>query len=192
MVTWNISTDADLANSAWGDIVDIVLDPREEVESAKGTNVCLKYPPAMILFKPTNKCTIKFPGLAEGLIPLFLTESSFSIEMSSGSKISITRRQLALTASYLFTDYRAQGQTIEYVLIDLGRVPSGSLSPFNAYVSLLRSCGCNTIRLLRNFNDKLFTTHPLNELRAEDERLERLDHMTTEKYEAGYHNSWNI
>lgn len=192
MVTWNISTDADLANGARGEIVDIVLDPREDPSTTREAKVSLKYPPAMILFKPVNKVVIKFPGLSEGLIPLFPTESTFTIELPSGSKTTITRRQLALTASYSFTDYRAQGQTIEYVVVDLGKVPSGSLSPFNAYVALSRSRGRETIRLLRDFDDKLFTTHPSNELRAEDERLERLDKITAEMYEAGYYSSWNL
>lgn len=192
MVTWNISTDADLANGARGEIVDIVLDPRENPKALYGAAVKLEYPPAMILFKPANKATIKFPGLAEGLIPIFPTESTFSIELASGSTTTVTRRQLALTASYSFTDYRSQGQTIEYVIVDLGRVPSGTLSPFNAYVALSRSRGRDTIRLLRDFDDKLFTTHPSTELRAEDERLDKLDSTTKEMYEAGYFNSWNL
>lgn len=192
MVTWNISTDADLANGARGEVIDIVLDPRENPRTISGTSVTLQYPPATVLFKPINRCGIKFPGLVDGLLPIFPTESTFIIESPPGAKTTITRRQLALTASYAFTDYRAQGQTIEYVIIDLGRVPSGSLSPFNAYVALSRSRGRENIRLLRDFDDKLFTTHPSNELRAEDERLENLDHVTKEKYKAGHYESWSL
>ena len=42
-----------------------------------------------------------------------------------------------MTAGYTFTDYKSQGQTIEYVIIDIGRPPTGSLSPFSVYVALL-------------------------------------------------------
>ena len=192
MVTWNISTDVDLANGARGVVVDIVLDLREDPGTRFNPEVTLRYPPAMILFKPVNKTTIKFTGLAEGLIPIFPTESSFSIDLPSGSKTSVTRRQLALTPSYSFTDYRSQGQTIENVIIDIGRVPSGSLNAFNAYVALSRSRGRDSIRLLRDFDDKLFTTHPSSELAAEDDRLERLDLSTIQMYEGGYYDSWNI
>lgn len=43
---------------------------------------------------------------------------------------------IALMASYFFTDYRLQGQTIKYVVIDLGGVPNGSLSSLNVYITL--------------------------------------------------------
>ena len=76
MVIWNISVDVDLANGARGVNVDIVLDLREDPGSCFNPEVMLHYPPAMILFKPVNKATIKFTGLAEGLIPIFPTKSS--------------------------------------------------------------------------------------------------------------------
>ena len=62
---------------------------------------------------------------------------------------------LTLTASYSFTDYWSHGQTIKYIVVDLGKVPSGALSPFNMYVALLRSRGHDTIWLLWDFDDKL-------------------------------------
>ncbi|KAJ7643178.1 hypothetical protein B0H17DRAFT_959878 [Mycena rosella] len=58
-----------------------------------------------------------------------------------------------MTAAYAFTDYRAQGQTIPYVLVDIGTPPSGTLSLFNLYVALPRSSGRESIRLLRDFDD---------------------------------------
>ena len=192
MVTWNISTDVDLANGARGIVVDIVLDLREDPGTRFNPEVTLHYPPVMILFKLVNKTTIKFTGLAEGLIPIFPTESLFSIDLPSGSKTCVTRRQLALTPSYSFTDYRSQGQTIENVIIDIGRVPSGSLNTFNAYVALSRSRGWDSIRLLQDFDDKLFMTHPSSELAAEDDRLEQLDLSTIQMYEGRYYDSWNI
>ena len=79
---------------------------------------------------------------------------------------------MALTPSYLFTDYRSQGQAIKNVIIDIGRVPSSSLNAFNVYVALSRSRGQDSIRLLWDFDDKLFTTHPSSELAAKDNKLE--------------------
>ena len=55
MVTWNISTDADLANGAMGEVVDIVLNQWEDPSMVEGMNVLLKYPLAMILIKPVNQ-----------------------------------------------------------------------------------------------------------------------------------------
>ncbi|KAF8433224.1 hypothetical protein L210DRAFT_880780, partial [Boletus edulis BED1] len=80
--------------------------------------------------------------------------------------------------AYAFTDYRPQ-QTIKNVIVDIGTPPSGELTPFNAYVALSRSRGRDTIRLLRPFDERLFTSHPNEHLRTEDERLNRLDHETS-------------
>ncbi|KIK33321.1 hypothetical protein CY34DRAFT_43113, partial [Suillus luteus UH-Slu-Lm8-n1] len=49
------------------------------------------------------------------------------------------------------------------------------LTPFDAYVALSHGHGKAHIRLLRDFDECLFTTHPCEHLRVEDERLERLD-----------------
>ncbi|KIK81359.1 hypothetical protein PAXRUDRAFT_156284, partial [Paxillus rubicundulus Ve08.2h10] len=96
---------------------------------------------------------------------------------------TVTRRQLPLTTSYAFTDYRSQGQTISTVLIDIGTPPTGQLTPFNIYVALSRSCGRDTIRLLRDFDERLLTSHPSEYLRVEDARLARMDEETLRKWE---------
>lgn len=83
-----------------------------------------------------------------------------------------------MTAAYAFTDYRAQGQTIPYVIIDIVKPPSGGLSLFNLYVALSRSSGRSTIRLLRDFDDNTFLEpHNMSSLQ-EDDRLEKLDRLT--------------
>jgi len=97
-----------------------------------------------------------------------------AISTGNGSKTTVTRQQLPITPAYAFTDYRSQGQTIEYCIVDIGTPPTGRLTPFNAYVALSRSRGKNTIRLLRDFDDKLFTQHPSEYLRNEDLRLEKM------------------
>jgi ATP-dependent exoDNAse (exonuclease V) alpha subunit len=56
-----------------------------------------------------------------------------------------------MTAGYAFTDYKSQGQTIEYVIIDIGKPPTGTLSPFSVYAALSRSRGRESIRLPRDF-----------------------------------------
>ena len=61
-----------------------------------------------------------------------------------------------MTAAYAFTDYWSQGQTILAVLVDIATPPSGGLMLFNLYVALSRSSGRSTLRLLRDFDDKLY------------------------------------
>jgi ATP-dependent exoDNAse (exonuclease V) alpha subunit len=92
---------------------------------------------------------------------------------------SVQRRQLALTPAYAFTDFKSQGQTINHVIIvDLGKPVQFALSPFNAYVALSRSKGRDTIRLLRDSEDILFTCHPSEDLREEALRLTKLAENT--------------
>ena len=85
-----------------------------------------------------------------------------------------------MTAAYGFTDYRSQGQTLRYIIVDIARPPSGGLDLFNLYVALSRSSGRETIRLLRNFDDSMFLKAHDAALLSEDDRMERLDRITKE------------
>ncbi|KAJ6506468.1 hypothetical protein DFH09DRAFT_943276, partial [Mycena vulgaris] len=66
-----------------------------------------------------------------------------------------------------------------YVYVDIGTPPTGGLSLFNLYVVLSRSSGRDTIRLLRDLDDKMFKQGHEPELLAEDNRLERLNEDTS-------------
>ena len=183
MVLLNLATEADIANGTRGEIQNIILDEREEISSAdENGSIKLKYPPAMILFKPDRGTKLIFQGLPPGLIPLTPSLTRFSVTTRTGKTFKIIRRQYAMTAGYAFTDYKSQGQTIEYVIIDIGKPPTGSLSPFSVYVALSRSRGRNTIRLLRDFDVNLFQNHPSEALRIEMKRLEDLNETTKQDW----------
>ena len=64
---------------------------------------------------------------------------------------------------------------LPYDLIDIASPPSGTLNLFNLYVALSRSSGRESIRLLRDFDSKLFRQLSLM---MEDDRLEELDRLT--------------
>lgn len=184
MVLLNVSTEADVANGTRGTITDIYLDEREDSEAVDGV-VWLKYPPALVVFKPDVQSQLRFQQVGgehvlipDGHVPIVPVEKKFSVTLSKTLKLDVTRRQLAMTAAYAYTDYKSQGQTIENVIIDLADPPIGHISPFNAYVALSRSRGRQTIRLLRDFNKKLFTEHPSEDLKKEMERLELLAEET--------------
>jgi hypothetical protein len=191
MVTLNLATEADLANGSRGIVEDIVLDPRERVSSEEigddGT-VWLQYPPAMILFRPFHYEFEQFPGFEPGLIPIFPSEVTFNIHYKNNPKTQIHRRQFPLCAAYAFTDHKSQGQTIEYVIVDIGPTKKFPVDPFAAYVALSRSRGRHSIRLLRDFDDRIFTKHPSEDLRAEDERLSILAEETRIRFEGNYYN----
>lgn len=183
MILDNIATEIDLANGSRGVIIDIILDPNEDITSQTTDPIILRYPPSVILFAPFGNRQIQLPGLSQGVVPLFPSCKKFKLGRNPG--ITVDRRQLSLTPAYAFTDFKSQGQTIENVIVDLAKTPTGALTGFNAYVALSRSRRRNTIRLLRDFDPKLFTIHPNEKLREEDERLNTLAQTTIERYNSG-------
>lgn len=184
MVTLNLSTDKDLANGTRGTIEEIILDPRENcTQPDEDGAIRLSYPPALVLFKPDVEVTYQFDGLRKGLLPICPSERGFTITDAKGRTFRVHRRQLATTPAYAFTDFKSQGQTILVLFIDIAAPPGGTLSNFNAYVALSRGRGRSSIRLLRDFDDALFTTHPSEHLRLEDIRLRRLDAATALLYQ---------
>lgn len=183
MVTYNIATEIDITNGARGTVYDIILE--EDTEPDQDNAVALSKPPMCVLVKLDRTRAPQLPGLPSGVIPIVPLEKKFTIPTGGQpSTRQVTRRQLPMTAAFAFTDYRAQGQTIPYVIVDIRRLPRGKrLTPFNAYVALSRSRTAENIRLLGDFEDYLFTTHPNEDLRAEDERIDRLDRQTRTMWE---------
>ena len=183
MVTSNIETDLDVTNGARGEIVDIILHP-DEPTIEDGPVVKLKYLPSYVLIKLTRTRATQLLGLDEGVIPVQVTTRNFQIKVKNGTGKYITRtvhrRQFPMTAAYGFTDYRSQGQTLRYIIVDIARPPSGGLDLFNLYVALSRSSGRETIRLLRDFDDSMFLKAHDAALLTEDDRMERLDRITKE------------
>ena len=149
MVTFNIATDLDLANGARGHVVDIVLDERMKEHTMQ-----LQYLPLYVLM--CIKCTeanFALDGLGPGVLPVASLTQTFVVTTPKGNKTLTSRQQLPITPAYAFTDYRAQAQTIEHCVVDIGKPPYGQLTPFNAYVALSRSRKRDTIRLLCKFEE---------------------------------------
>jgi ATP-dependent exoDNAse (exonuclease V) alpha subunit len=182
MVVLNIATEADLANGTRGTVQGFVLDPREERTSPdENGHIHLQYPPPVIYFKPDIQTSTVFEGVPEGIIPISPSVTRFNVDIDGG-KIQLERRQLGIVPAYAFTDYKSQGQTMEYVIVDISKPPTGALSPFSVYVALSRSRGRKTIRILRDFDPALLMHHPSEDLRKDMARLEQLDKQTKETY----------
>ena len=176
MVTNNLQTDLDITNGARGVITGIILDP-DEPPLEEGSVVTLKHLPECVLVKLSRTRAAALPDLEEGVIPIRRISTKTQIKVGGKSR-TVTRTQFPITGAYSFTDYRAQGQTIPYVVIDIVSPPTSGLSLFNLYVALSRSSGRNTIRLLRDFDDDTFLQAHVPELLEEDERLGELDGVT--------------
>ncbi|KAF8804767.1 hypothetical protein BYT27DRAFT_7300783, partial [Phlegmacium glaucopus] len=48
----------------------------------------------------------------------------FSPVEVGGEKIKVERRQVAIVPGYTFTNYKLQGQTLEYIIMDLTKPPA--------------------------------------------------------------------
>jgi hypothetical protein len=119
-------------------IEDIALDAREELSRHKIDQhgmVWTKYPPAMILFGPIHYKFKPFPGFGPRPIPIFPSEVRFGIHDRNSPKTLITSQKFALVVGYGFTDHKGQGQTITYVIVDVGPTQQFSVDAFAAYMA---------------------------------------------------------
>ena len=131
-------------------------------------------------------CVTKLDGLDDSVIPIQpITVSRAGLFLDEDNVIRkrfYKRKQIPVTPAYSFTDYKAQGQTMESVLIDIAKPPGKPLSNFNYYVAISRSRGRESIRLLRPFNAKDLERGIPHSLMDEDDRLERLNNYTKTWY----------
>lgn len=135
MVMMNIKTEHDLANGTQGQIIDIILDPREREVPAAANIVRLSFPLRYILFKPDETKAQSLDGLPNRVFPIEPATCRYMLEVD-GQAITVERRQQPVTGRYAFTDYRLQGQTLSALIIDLAKPPSGKLTLFGAYIAL--------------------------------------------------------
>ncbi|KAJ3565934.1 hypothetical protein NP233_g7319 [Leucocoprinus birnbaumii] len=187
LVEMNIATEAGLANGTRGTVMEIVLDEHEGQLSIAGDGSCrLTYPPALIWFKPENPCVHVFDLSKPGLLPVTPTSQRFSIAVQGQDNVAGKRTQLPLVLAYAFTDYKSQGQTLEAVLVDLAHPPDRGvrLTPISAYVALSRVKDSHFLRILRDFDESLFTTPPPSRLLEEDRRLAKLDQESRARFSA--------
>ncbi|KAF4612702.1 hypothetical protein D9613_011752 [Agrocybe pediades] len=188
LVTENIETDLDITNGARGEIVGMVLDEEEPPISSSSKEVHLTKLPLYILVRLERTKASQLTGLPPGVIPIEPREEHFFIEVKSQEsgkymRRRVRRRQYPMTLAWAYTDYRSQGQTIPFVYIDIARPPTGKMNMFNLYVALSRSRGRSHIRLLRDFDEKIFMQKQDENLLAEDDRLEKLNQETATWWE---------
>ncbi|KIK29095.1 hypothetical protein PISMIDRAFT_89895 [Pisolithus microcarpus 441] len=183
MVTQNVETDLDITNGARGIIVDIVLHPEEPIYSDLEGTVLLQRLPSYILVKLARTRTSQLPGLEASVIPVVPVCKTYGIRYKGAQGVDVTRRvrrlQYPVTAAYIAGQTPSSPRkTISHVVVDIARLPTSGLNLFNLYVALSRSSGCATIRLLRDFDEKLFLSTHTPDLLTEDDRLADLDKQT--------------
>lgn len=184
MVTYNIETELDIANGTRGVIERILIqDNTIDPILSDAATLVLTNPPMCVLVRLSRTKVSAISGLEAGVVPIVPIRTKLPVTLPGGKSVTIWHEQVPLTPAYAFTDYRSQGQILPYVIVDLATPPYGAFTPFNAYVALSRSRSRETIRLLQDFNPKLFTT-PLDEnLINEDKNLADFDEATKREME---------
>ena len=107
-------------------------------------------PPAYMLVKLKHDVgvEISFPGLPPSVIGI----EPVSLTYNAGRGKAVTYFQFPVTLAYAITDYKCQGQTFTWVVVDLKK-PSGGYSPTSSpYVQLSRAKTRDRLSILRPFD----------------------------------------
>ncbi|KAJ6543476.1 hypothetical protein B0H10DRAFT_1634105, partial [Mycena sp. CBHHK59/15] len=112
MVLENVVFSVGIVNGAEG----VVRDVKYNVDR-RGRRV------ASVVFVHIPGCGIRVDGLDDDVVPLF--PQSMRIECKvhgADGKMSIqafTRNQIPIIPAYSYTDFKSQGRTLDYVIVDL-------------------------------------------------------------------------
>lgn len=112
------------------------------------------HPAVCLLLQKSSPSRVRFPELAENVVPVFPAISTVSLK-----KLAVSRLQIPITPGFASTDYKVQGGTFKPAVLDLRRkttTHSVMHKRFcSTYVQLLRLQTLDSVRLLEpmTFND---------------------------------------
>ena len=99
---------------------------------------------------------VNFPGLPPSVIGIQPTEG---MRYTNRNK-SVTFTQFPVSLAYAITDYKCQGQTFNWVIVDLKK-PTGLCPSASPYVQLSRARARHRLSILRPFStDELLSPLP--------------------------------
>ena len=166
MVQENLAFTSQVVNGTEGTVRDIVY----EEEGDK------RYPVAVYVHIPGagRICT----SAVDDVVPIFPEWTSFIWKRTPTDNVSISRLQLPLLPSYVYTDYKSQGRSLDTAIVD----PASAASLQGVYVMLSRIRALDGLAILRPFKPDKIEQRPSQELRAELQRLDELDAETRAKF----------
>ena len=147
MVPLNIETEMDGTNGTRGEIVDIVLNPDEDPIHLNVLKVCLEGMPEYVLVKLNNTRLSQPQSLPPQVIPIEPNAVKFKIIVQNSTQTIVHKARQYVTSSSISTP----------PLFD-------TLNPSNLHFALSRGTGREVIRLLREFDPKIFFSKPLPQL----------------------------
>jgi len=199
LLTDNIACELGLSNGTQGIFRELIYDDHEEPDSLKvrsevfpSNTIYIRKPLYALVEINTSQVETSLDGLRPKLIPIPLIKKQFTIpikqlfgrlfeRMEGGKKIpqviQVTRTQLPIVPAFAITTYKAQGLTMNKIVVDL-QVPLGTLQVVSMYVPLSRVKRAEDIVILRPFDMKVLQVRPSPAQDAELKRLDELDKNT--------------
>ncbi|VDC00928.1 unnamed protein product [Peniophora sp. CBMAI 1063] len=116
-----------------------------------------------------------YPELPEDIIPVFPSRTTHKFWSDYAECwVSFTREQLPLMPAYVYTDYKAQGRSLDSVIVDL----ASTTKPQGRYVMLSRVKTLEGLAVLRPFSSECFTKPLSKYIRDELGRISELANKT--------------
>ena len=114
-----------------------------------GTSTIIGLPQYMLVrLQSDNKEIIHIPGLPVNVVPIW--PESFRYNLGHGRWARI--KQFPVTLAYAITDFKCQGQTYEWLRVDIKRPHTGAASVMSPYVQLSRGQALQRLSILRLFD----------------------------------------
>jgi hypothetical protein len=199
LLTDNIACELGLSNGTQGIFRELIYDDQEDPGGLKvksevfpSNTIYIQKPLYALVEINTSQVETSLDGLRPKLIPIPLIKKQFTVsiqqlfgrllERVQGEKkvsqvIQVTRTQLPLVPAFAITTYKAQGLTMNKIVVDL-QVPVGTLQVASIYVPLSRVKKAEDIVILRPFDMKVLQVRPSPAQDAELKRLDELDRKT--------------
>ena len=138
MVTENIAMNHGVVNGAEGIVMDIKFDLDEQGR---------RY--AKVVYVHLPGCGISIPGQEVDVVPLFPVSVRIEYRFAGSTGLSakgFSRRQIPIVPAYAYTDFKSQGRTLDFAIVDLA-----SARGQGVYVMLSRVKTISGLVILRWF-----------------------------------------
>ena len=138
----------------------------------------LSAPQYMLVKLRSEETVVQIEGLPPDVVPIW--PESFRYNAGHGRWVRLL--QFPATLAYAISDYKCQGQTYDFLRVDIKKPNTGNASVMSPYVQLSRSRSLHGLSILRPFDpDELRAPIP-DELKEELEWEQMMSKRTAEIY----------
>ena len=166
LISENLALVGKVVNGAWGIIKHVAYD----LIGTKRVAHCV------YLNVPAS--TLQLPGEDEHVIAIFPCVSPFTYTSQSGVKFNISRWQVPIVPGWAFTNYKAQGASLQTAIVDL----ASARNVQHAYVMLSRATSLKNLAILRKFSPQWALGQLPKDLCNELQRFAEIDSETIERF----------